>query len=78
VDLRRARFLPVHVEEKTGLMLFGPLRPDERATPWTGWIPQGEGHVILRDPQMTSANRLSAKTLRRLQGYRHFIIPSDN
>ena len=78
VDLRRARFLPVHVEEKTGLMLLGPLRPDERATPWTGWIPQGEGHIILRDPKMTSASRLTAKTLRRLRGYKHFIIPSDN
>jgi len=77
-DVRTARFSPVFIENKTGLMLLGDLRPEEKANPWVGWVPQEEGYVILRGPKLTKAGRLTAATLRRLRGFTHFIIPSDD
>ena len=59
-------------------MLLGPPRKHERAKAWTGWTPQEDGYIILRDPRLTKAGRLSAATLRRLRSYRHFVIPTDD
>ena len=77
-DLAQARFEPVYLEEGTSLMLLGAPKPQERAKPWTGWLPQGQGHVILKHPRLTKAGRLTAKTMRSLRGYQHFVIPSDD
>ena len=77
-DVRTARFSPVFLENKTGLMLLGDLRPEEKANPWVGWVPQEEGYVILQGPKLTKAGRLTADTLRRLRGFTHFVIPSDD
>ena len=77
-DLAQARFEPVYLEEGTGLMLLGAPKPQERAKPWTGWLPQGQGHVILKHPRLTKTGRLTAKTMRSLRGYQHFVIPSDD
>lgn len=79
-DMERARFLPVFIENKTGLMLLGPPQKHERAKAWTGWTPQEDGYIILRDPKLTKSGRLSATTRRSLRArrLRHFVIPSDD
>ena len=77
-DIRRARFTPTYIEEKTGLMLLDPPQAGQRAKPWAGWVPEGEGHIILKSPRLTKDGKLSPATRRRLRNMQHFVIPSDD
>jgi len=77
-DIKRARFLPVHVESPSGLSILTVkmskrlLSPGCTAEPWTGVIDKED--ILCFDVRLTSAQRVQAASRRALSGVSHMVI----
>jgi hypothetical protein len=77
-DVKRARFLPVHIERPSGLSILTArmskrlLSPGCTSEPWTGTVTEED--ALLYSVRLTKTGQLTAVSRRALAGYHHKVL----